>query len=245
MPERLVARQTRLGEREARTAIVQDVDQAIRSRDRHVRPVAPPRPRRASRPRDADVESASVLGCSNVGDVVAHHDAVLDGDAKLIGDRDQGAGVGLRCIAVRARNQRVMGYAECVEQTLRIPARALGENPDLVAHAFDRSGRPAACTSESAFEYSLASSRRSASSRHRPAFRSSRSVLVSSNVSSRSKMTAAIAGGFSYTELSARPRATSNGRSRNNLGNKLSVIERYPETANPMNPGLLAPQIPA
>lgn len=28
------------------------------------------------------------------------------------------------------------------------------------------------------------------------------------------------------------------------LGNKLRVIERYPETASPMNPGLFAPQIP-
>jgi hypothetical protein len=36
-----------------------------------------------------------------------------------------------------------------------------------------------------------------------------------------------------------------NIRSRNNLGNKLRKTEHNPETENPMNPGLLAPQIPS
>jgi hypothetical protein len=140
MPERLGSRKARLRERETRTSIVESVDQTIRSRDRDMWPVTTPRSRRVSRPRYPDAESPRVLSCPNVGDVVADHYAVLDRDAELLGNRDQGAGIRLWCVSVRASNQRVVGDAECVEQTLGIPARTLGEDPYLVAYAFDPSG---------------------------------------------------------------------------------------------------------
>ena len=137
MPEGSISRQDRLGEGEARTRVVE------RSMRRSGRATATSGQRRrqdfgARRDHATPMlDRAGVLGRSDVGSVVTDHDAILDRDAELVGDRSQGAGIGLGRVAVGAGDQGVVGDVERAEQALGIPARAVGENPDLEAHVLD------------------------------------------------------------------------------------------------------------